>query len=105
MRKTLSQSDIDSIKLDVEKNVQKTQICLKFKISRTTLYNIISGRPRKQSCVKYENVQKLRGLTIPQLETLSAIAKNRDVSRNRLMLSYIKTGISNEPEQNKYYED
>jgi hypothetical protein len=49
--------------------------------------------------------EEVRGLSVDERKALRCIAKNRDRSVNRLLLTYIRNGIGGEPPQNKIYED
>jgi len=77
----------------------KTHCAISFelKISRSTIYTIITGK-------KYKSIP-IRGLSEEQRKVISNIAKNKSVSQSRLMLSYIRAGINAEPKQNLIYED
>lgn len=76
------------------------------KISTGTIYTILTGKKYKyKKNRKYTKGVWLRGLSQEHRLNLRNIAKNKDISQSRLLLTYIRNAISQEPEKNKIYED
>jgi len=79
-------------------------ISRELKISTSSIYTILTGKKYKYAESKSKGI-RVRGLSLDQKRIIYNIAKNKDVSMNKLILSYIKSGFNNEPAQYKIYED
>ena len=101
MRKPLSKETIGLINDMFLNSKSITEIKQKLNISYSCVYSIVKNK----RYVKSSKGVTVRGLSDSQKKDLKNISKNKSSSVNRLLLLYIKTGISLEPARNKIYED
>lgn len=99
----MRQEVINKVKELIGQGKSHRYVASELKISTGSIYIILTGKKynRKPTVIGI----KVRGLSKEQKRQLGCIAKNKDQSQNRLLLSYIKSGINNESAQNKIYED
>jgi orotate phosphoribosyltransferase-like protein len=100
MAEKLSNEIVSRVKELANSGYSPGQIRIELKISRSAIYYILTGK--KNTSLK--DGMFVYGLNKKQKTNLNNISKNRDICRNTLILSYIKLGMSLEPEQNKIYE-
>ncbi len=84
--------------------ISKKTICKQTKLSWFSVYTILTGKKYPYKKGKNKAIL-LRGLSIDHKKQLRNIAKNKDVSQNRLLLSYVRECMNKESERNKIYED
>lgn len=83
----------------------KKEICTLSNLSWYSVYTVLTGKAYPRKSRKKENKVEIVGLSSDHKRDLFYIAKNKDISQNRLLLSYVREAINKEPKQNKIYED
>ncbi len=94
---------ITQIKTLAENGKSKKEICSATGLSWYSVYTALTGKRYVNK--RDQDYLKISGLSSVHKMELKNIAKNRDRSVNRLLLSYVRAGIALESAQNKIYED
>jgi hypothetical protein len=83
----------------------KKEICKTVGMSWFSVYTVLTGKKYPQKTRKLTKRLGVSGLSDEHKSDLRNIAKNKSISQNRLLLTYIREAINKEPRQNKIYED
>lgn len=98
------QETVDQVKQMILSGKTHRETARILKISTASIHIILTGKKYPYKQKGYKGVW-VRGLSVEHKKELRNIAKNKDSSRNKLLLSYIRAGINAENSQNKIYED